>query len=75
MTIRYVCRSCRQVLAEFPETTYQVQLGLGTLTPEERMEMIQEDEEGNMQIQIICEYCQDALLHHPELSLLTSPLQ
>jgi hypothetical protein len=62
-------------MAEFPELTYGVDLGLASLTPEERSQMVHEDEAGNMTIQIICEYCQDALFYHPELSLQSSPLQ
>jgi redox-regulated HSP33 family molecular chaperone len=75
MTIRYTCRSCHQTLAEFPEDNEKVRFSLELLTPEDRMHIIKEDEEGNLNVQILCEYCQEAILHNPELSLLSSPLQ
>lgn len=75
MTIRYICRSCQHTLAEFSQMTDEIQSSIHSLTSEERSRMIVEDGHGNMDVQVLCEYCQEALLHHPELSLLSSPLQ
>lgn len=75
MTIRYICRSCRHTLAEFTQMTHEIESSINALTPEDRLRMITEDGNGNMDVQVLCEYCQEAILHHPELSLLSSPLQ
>ncbi|WP_028988480.1 anti-sigma-F factor Fin [Thermicanus aegyptius] len=75
MTVRYKCRSCKTVMAEFPEESLEISLHLGALSPEERAEKVIEDEEGNKTVYLLCEYCQEAILNHPELSLLSSPLQ
>jgi len=50
-------------------------LGLHSLTPEERDDIITYDSKGGMVINLICDYCREALEHHPELSLVPSPLQ
>lgn len=75
MAVQYTCRSCRHVLAEFATMTPELQNSLDLLTPEERMQMITEDEFGNVTVHVLCDYCQEAIMHNPELSLLTSPLQ
>jgi hypothetical protein len=51
------------------------QLGLDSLTPEEREHIITKDAGGDTVIRIICDYCRDALDRHPELSLVGNPLQ
>ncbi len=75
MTIRYICRGCRHTLGEFTQMTQELQSSIDALTPEDRIRMIAEDGNGNMDVQVLCEYCQEAIHHHPELSLLSSPLQ
>lgn len=75
MTIRYSCRSCRHTLAEFTQMTPEIEASFNALTPEERMHMIFEDGNGNTDVHVLCEYCQEAIHNHPELSLLSSPLQ
>ncbi len=75
MTILYTCRSCRHLMAEFAQVTPEIESSIHALTPEERQAMINEDGNGNIEVQLLCEYCQEALQYHPELSLLSSPLQ
>ncbi|HBS44590.1 MAG TPA: hypothetical protein DEA91_09290 [Paenibacillus sp.] len=52
-----------------------MQLGLHSLTPVERRDIIAYNSEGEITVKVTCEYCKEALEHNPELSLLTSPLQ
>ena len=49
-------------------------LGLRSLTPEEREDIISYDS-GGMTVKVVCDYCKQALEQHPELSLLANPLQ
>ncbi|UFJ43401.1 anti-sigma-F factor Fin family protein [Brevibacillus humidisoli] len=76
MSFRYVCRCCGMRIAEFDQTDLsEVQLGLDSLTPEEREHIITRDAGGDTVIRITCDYCRDALDRHPELSLIGNPLQ
>lgn len=75
MSISYRCRSCKHQLAEFAHLTQEMSQSIQSLTQEERMHILTEDGYGNIEIAVLCDYCQEALLHHPELSLLQSPLQ
>lgn len=63
-------------IAEFDQSRVtEGQLGLDSLTPDERQHMITQDAGGDTVIRIICDYCRDALEQHPELSLVGNPLQ
>jgi hypothetical protein len=53
----------------------EYQLGLHSLTPEERKRIISYNSNGDLTVRVICEYCSQTLESHPELSLLTNPLQ
>ncbi|MGE5702351.1 MAG: anti-sigma-F factor Fin [Clostridia bacterium] len=76
MSFRYVCRCCGMKLGEFDQSKVtEVQLGLDSLTPEERHHIIAKDQNGDTEIRILCDYCRDAFNEHPELSLVGSPLQ
>lgn len=76
MTIQYVCRHCGSSIGEIPRTKVtEEQLGLHILTPEERNHIITYDPSGNMSLSVTCEYCQEALIHNPELLLLPGYLQ
>lgn len=51
-------------------------LGLLSLTPEERTDMMEYSAVGEtVSVKTICEYCEGALRRHPELLLAQSPLQ
>lgn len=76
MAINYICRHCRsfQGRIESNEVT-ESQLGFDSLTPEERKDIIAYDFNGEVTVKVTCEHCREALVAHPELSLLASPLQ
>lgn len=76
MQIHYVCRHCRSSLGciEADEMT-EVRLGLHFLTPSEWQDIISYNLKGELIVSITCNYCTEAILAHPELSLVASPLQ
>jgi len=49
-------------------------LGLNMLTREERQDIITYDLHGDLTVNVICDYCNEALKRNPELSL-ANPLQ
>jgi hypothetical protein len=76
VSFRYVCRCCGIRIAEFDDTRVtEAQLGLDSLTPEERALIITKEPEGDTVVSITCAYCREALDLHPELSLVGNPLQ
>ena len=76
MSIRYSCRCCGMQLAEFSESQVtEAQLGLDSLTEEERALIISKEQSGDTVVSITCDFCREALMHHPELSLVGNPLQ
>ncbi|AIQ50131.1 anti-sigma-F factor Fin family protein [Paenibacillus sp. FSL R7-0331] len=76
MAIHYVCRHCRTFLGSIDRSTAtEIQLGLHSLTPAERREIIAYDSDGEITVKVTCDYCKEALDNNPELSLLASPLQ
>lgn len=76
MSIQYVCRHCHNSLGELPEGADQdPRLGLQFLTPDERNDIITYNQSGELVVKLTCEYCEEALQEHPELSLLGNLLQ
>ncbi|ASA25033.1 anti-sigma-F factor Fin family protein [Paenibacillus donghaensis] len=76
MAINYVCRHCRTFLGSIGHSDMaEMRLGLQSLTPAERRDIIAYDSEGEITVKVTCGYCKEALEHNPELSLLASPLQ
>jgi hypothetical protein len=76
MAVNYVCRHCRTPLGHFendqvPEYRHSLQF----LTPEERERIIAYDSNGDITVKVICDYCSQTLETHPELALLSNPLQ
>ncbi|MGN7457935.1 anti-sigma-F factor Fin [Paenibacillus pasadenensis] len=77
MAIHYECRHCRTPLGTIsslhgiPEN----RLGLHFLTLEERSDIIAYNPQGDMVVKLVCDYCSEAALRHPELLLVSSPLQ
>ena len=74
--IKYVCKFCGQHLGEL-EYTEETEKGLGllSLTPTERRDIITYMPNGDIVANIICEYCQETLEKNPELTLISNPLQ
>ncbi|MHA0857611.1 anti-sigma-F factor Fin [Paenibacillus sp. CMAA1364] len=76
MAIKYICPHCQMVLGTINSASVsELQLGLHSLTTLERQEIIAYDLSGNMTVKVTCDYCNEALSSHPELSLLSNPLQ
>ncbi|MWV47576.1 DUF2757 family protein [Paenibacillus sp. HJL G12] len=76
MAINYICRHCRTPLGSIDSAQVtDAQLGFHSLTPAERRDIIAYDLSGDITVKVICDYCREALEQHPELSLVTSPLQ
>lgn len=67
MAIEYVCRYCNTSLGFLDGNGLtEAQLGFDQLTPEERKDIITSDTDGNRQVRVICESCQQALENNPE---------
>lgn len=66
MSIVYKCRHCGQVIGELSKKYDQViSLGWDQLSDEDKQEMIQYQDNGDIHVQAICEGCEDSLHHHP----------
>ncbi|MFE5324458.1 anti-sigma-F factor Fin [Paenibacillus sp. NPDC056579] len=76
MAIKYVCRHCRTLIGELEQQHVSEELlGFHFLTPEERQSIISYNPNGDMTVNVVCDYCKEALENNPELSLVASPLQ
>mgnify|MGYP001217443755 CR=1 FL=1 len=76
MAVNYVCKHCKTPIGSIdrPEVTEQ-QLGFHFLTPEERGDIISYDSNGDVTVNIVCEYCNEALHTNPDLHMVGNPLQ
>ncbi|WP_166245720.1 anti-sigma-F factor Fin family protein [Paenibacillus turpanensis] len=77
MSVKYICRHCRSKVDEWQNHSQvdENKLGFHFLTEEERDEMISYDMNGDITVNVTCDYCRQALEANPELSLVPSPLQ
>lgn len=77
MRIKYYCRHCNNSVGEVDATELdQTKLGFHALTPTEAADIISYNSlDNSTYVKTICEYCQEAIEAHPELSLLSNPLQ
>jgi hypothetical protein len=76
MAITYLCRHCNTVVGRLEESQVtEQQLGFTSLTPDERRDIIAYDSNGDINVKVICEYCSEAIRNHPELALISNPLQ
>jgi hypothetical protein len=75
--IIYYCRHCHNRIGEIDGGRVDdVRLGFRSLTPEEAADIISYNAiENSTYVKTICEHCQEAIEAHPELSLLSNPLQ
>lgn len=68
MPIHYYCRHCTAKMGTIEEESlFTEQLGIHTLTNEERDEMVSYGADGDIHIQAICEDCQEAFEKNPDL--------
>ena len=77
MRIIYYCRHCHNNLGELDgHAVDEARLGFRSLTPEEAADIITYNSiENSTYVKTVCEHCQEALDSHPELNLLSNPLQ
>jgi hypothetical protein len=57
-------------LGEIDTPVSEQELGFHTLTPEERRDILQYRENGDIIAQVTCEHCQESLERNPEWVLL-----
>ncbi len=66
MGIKYQCKHCGTDIGEIGFEHFEtVQTGLQKFTKEEQESSVSH-EEGNMQIQVVCDECQQALESNPQ---------
>lgn len=76
MAVNYVCRHCQMPLGRFESSDVpEYRLGFQFLTAEERKRIIAYNSNGDVTVRLICDYCSQTLDAHPELALLSNPLQ
>lgn len=75
MKIRYICRYCHTLLGELNEELTEAQLGFGSLTPEERLDIIQVNDKDQLLVKVTCEICQETLESQPELAVYNAVIQ
>jgi len=69
MSIKYICPYCKTTLGVFDSThVSEAQLGLHSLTPEERNHIISYEANGDVVASVTCEYCSEAIDRNPELA-------
>ncbi|MEI5909497.1 anti-sigma-F factor Fin family protein [Bacillus spongiae] len=67
MAIHYHCRHCGVKLGSIANSVISAeQLGLHKLSDKERQEMVTYQQNGDVEIQSICEDCQESLQRNPE---------
>ena len=66
MSIIYSCKHCGNVVGQLDQQVIDKEvLGWNELTAEDRKEMIQYQNNGDISIRIICEDCQESLEKNP----------
>lgn len=76
MSIKYVCKYCKTNMGEIhSDQVSEMQLGFHSLTPEERKDIIAYNPNGEIMVNITCDHCHEIFVSHPELALLSNPLQ
>lgn len=67
MSIIYNCRHCGHVIGEIRQRVVDTTiLGWDKLSAEEKQEMIQYQDNGDIHIHAICDNCKESLGSHPE---------
>lgn len=68
MAIHYHCRHCGVEIGAINDVLiHSKDIGLHTLTEEERRDMIRYEADGHVTIKTICEDCHEALNRNPDL--------
>ncbi|WP_080871813.1 anti-sigma-F factor Fin [Oceanobacillus timonensis] len=67
MVIYYGCRHCGNDLGVLHDTEMDVSMRFFDLLKEQDMaEMLTSEKDGSFRLEVICEYCQQALDAHPD---------
>ncbi|MCA1057263.1 anti-sigma-F factor Fin family protein [Rossellomorea aquimaris] len=67
MAIHYYCRHCGTAVGTISTMSVDSeQLGIHKLTDEERTDMVQYQNNGDIHIRTICEDCQESLQRNPD---------
>lgn len=76
MAVNYICKHCKTLMGVIQETDVSEQrLGFHFLTPEERNDIISYNSSGDVTVNLVCDYCAEALKANPDLLLVSNPLQ
>ncbi|WP_102347995.1 anti-sigma-F factor Fin family protein [Bacillus sp. Marseille-P3661] len=76
MPIRYQCRHCNVHMGEVDIPNIESRaLGFELLNDEERLDMLQYDSNGDINVKAICEDCQEALERNPDYHSLHTFIQ
>ncbi|WP_085522373.1 anti-sigma-F factor Fin family protein [Tuberibacillus sp. Marseille-P3662] len=76
MDIFYNCRHCGVGIGQINGQRFSThQLGFDQLSSEDRQDMVQYDQLGNVHVSAICEDCQEALERNPHFHELDSFIQ
>lgn len=76
MSVKYVCRHCQAMIGEIQEERIsELRLGFHSLTPEEHRDIVSYQNDGNVIVSMSCDYCNEAIVSHPELAMQSNPLQ
>ncbi|MDZ5474327.1 anti-sigma-F factor Fin family protein [Bacillus sp. 31A1R] len=68
MAINYQCRHCGVNMGTIDHlSVHSHQLGINMLTDEERLDMVDYDQSGNIKVKSICEDCQESYQRNPDL--------
>lgn len=76
MAVNYICPHCRSTVGTIDSASVtEQQLGFHFLTPEERSDIIAYNPNGDVIVNVVCDYCREAIEANPELVLIPNPLQ
>lgn len=76
MAVNYICKYCKSNMGKLDSSIISEQrLGFHSLTADERKDIITYNLNGDIEVQLVCDYCNDALSNNPELMLINNPLQ
>jgi hypothetical protein len=76
MAIHYRCRHCKTHVGTIDQHTVSAsKLGFVELSTEERQELLSYKENGDIDVTITCEDCQESLERNPEFHTLQSFIQ
>lgn len=80
MRFEYVCRYCKQPVGAVDQALWTYadgaqRLGLHHLDKDHQQEVIQSQQGNSVQVQTVCEQCEQAVNMHPELLIEGSIIQ